>query len=124
MEMSVSQDQANQLLIKFRLIDGTDIGPKEFPPATLVRDLKEAIPGLWPKGKENGPKEGEDVKLISGGKILDNNTTLEQCNIALYGNSGVTTMHAVIKQPPQDTDKEMTDDPKQGRIGRCHCVIQ
>lgn len=46
-EMSVSPDQ---LEIKFRLIDGSDIGPKSYPSATSVATLKESILTQWPKG--------------------------------------------------------------------------
>lgn len=45
--MSVSQDQ---LEIKFRLIDGSDIGPKSYPSAASVATLKESILAQWPKG--------------------------------------------------------------------------
>lgn len=45
--MSGVQDQ---LEIKFRLIDGTDIGPKSFPVAASVANLKESILAQWPKG--------------------------------------------------------------------------
>ena len=45
--MSGVQDQ---LEIKFRLADGLDIGPKSFPAATSVSNLKESILAQWPKG--------------------------------------------------------------------------
>ena len=45
--MSGVQDQ---LEIKFRLTDGSDIGPKTFPAATSVATLKENVLALWPKG--------------------------------------------------------------------------
>ncbi|KAJ6766260.1 UBIQUITIN-LIKE PROTEIN 3 HCG-1 PROTEIN [Salix purpurea] len=70
--MSGVQDQ---LEIKFRLTDGSDIGPKTFPAATSVATLKENVLALWPKEKENGPRTMKDVKLISAGKILENNRT-------------------------------------------------
>lgn len=41
----------DQLEIKFRLTDGSDIGPKSFPAATNVSTLKESILAQWPKGK-------------------------------------------------------------------------
>ncbi|KAF2283586.1 hypothetical protein GH714_012083 [Hevea brasiliensis] len=44
----------DQLEIKFRLTDGSDIGPKTFPAATSVATLKESILSQWPKGKEFG----------------------------------------------------------------------
>lgn len=40
----------DQLEIKFRLTDGSDIGPKSFPVATSVATLKESILAQWPKG--------------------------------------------------------------------------
>lgn len=45
--MSKAQDQ---LEIKFRLTDGSDIGPKSFPAATSVATLKETVLAQWPKG--------------------------------------------------------------------------
>lgn len=45
--MSGVQDS---LKIKFRLLDGSDIGPKSFPAAESVASLKETILSQWPKG--------------------------------------------------------------------------
>lgn len=36
--------------IKFRLFDGTDIGPNKYHPATTVESLKEIILTQWPQG--------------------------------------------------------------------------
>lgn len=41
----------NQLEIKFRLTDGSDIGPKAFPDATTVSALKETVISEWPRGQ-------------------------------------------------------------------------
>jgi hypothetical protein len=46
--MSAAQEQFE---IKFRLPDGTDIGPRRFPPASTVATLKETIIAQWPKGE-------------------------------------------------------------------------
>ncbi|KAG8366941.1 hypothetical protein BUALT_Bualt16G0020500 [Buddleja alternifolia] len=48
LRMSGAQDQVE---IKFRLSDGSDIGPKNFPVATTVATLKENIIAQWPKGE-------------------------------------------------------------------------
>lgn len=40
----------DELEIKFRLADGSDIGPKCFPTTTSVAVLKESILAQWPKG--------------------------------------------------------------------------
>ncbi|MBA0589482.1 hypothetical protein Gorai_018228, partial [Gossypium raimondii] len=99
LEMAVVQDQ---LEIKFRLTDGSDIGPKTFPAATSVATLKESVLAQWPKEKENGPRTVKDVKLISAGKILENNKTLGECQSPLCDiPGGLTTMHVVV-QPPSE----------------------
>lgn len=116
--MSVSQDQ---LEIKFRLIDGSDIGPKSYPSATSVATLKESILTQWPKEKENGPRTVKDVKLISAGRILENNITVGECMSPLCDiPGGVTTMHVVVQPPPQEKEKKVPNDAKQNK---CGCVI-
>lgn len=36
--------------LKFRLFDGTDIGPNKYDPSTVVGSLKESILARWPAG--------------------------------------------------------------------------
>jgi hypothetical protein len=43
-------EKQDQLEIKFRLSDGSDIGPKSFAAATSIATLKESILTQWPKG--------------------------------------------------------------------------
>ncbi|KAJ0771770.1 putative Ubiquitin-like domain superfamily, UBL3-like, ubiquitin domain-containing protein [Helianthus annuus] len=40
------------LELKFRLLDGSDIGPFMYPPASTVAMLKERIVTEWPKVKK------------------------------------------------------------------------
>lgn len=50
--------------------------------------------------KQNGPRTVKDIKLISGGRILENNRTVGECRSPLYDiPGGVTTMHVIV-QPP------------------------
>ncbi|XP_030469364.1 membrane-anchored ubiquitin-fold protein 1-like [Syzygium oleosum] len=115
--MSGVQDQ---LEIKFRLTDGSDIGPKSFPAATSVATLKESILAQWPKEKGNGPRTIKDVKLISAGKILENSRTVGECRSPLVDTpGGVTTMHVVV-QAPMEKEKKELNQPQQNR---CGCVI-
>ncbi|KAL0332127.1 UNVERIFIED_CONTAM: Membrane-anchored ubiquitin-fold protein 2 [Sesamum calycinum] len=101
--MSGAQDQ---LEIKFRLTDGTDIGPRNFPVATSVATLKENIIAQWPKEKENGPRTVKDIKLISAGRILENNRTVGECRSPLCDiPGGVTTMHVVVQPPSTEKDE-------------------
>ncbi|KAK8941654.1 Membrane-anchored ubiquitin-fold protein 3 [Platanthera guangdongensis] len=37
--------------LKFRLFDGTDIGPNKYNPTTTVGALKESILTRWPVGE-------------------------------------------------------------------------
>lgn len=48
--------------------------------------------------KKIAPKAASDVKLISAGKILENNKTVAQCRMP-FGEppNGVITMHAVVQ---------------------------
>ncbi|KAJ6860849.1 membrane-anchored ubiquitin-fold protein 2-like [Populus alba x Populus x berolinensis] len=116
--MAVVQDQ---LEIKFRLTDGSDIGPKTFPAATSVATLKENILAQWPKEKENGPRTLKDVKLISAGKILENNRTVGECRSPLCDiPGGVTTMHVVVQPSSVEKGKKGANQAKQSK---CICVI-
>ncbi|XP_050102178.1 membrane-anchored ubiquitin-fold protein 1-like isoform X1 [Malus sylvestris] len=93
----------DQLEIKFRLTDGSDIGPKSFPAATTVVNLKESILAQWPKEKDNGPRTVKDVKLICAGRVLENNKTVAECRSPLCDvPGGVTTMHVVVQPPSQE----------------------
>lgn len=51
--------------------------------------------------KENGPKMINEIKLINGGKILENNTTLSEArSIQICEHPGmVTTVHVVLPPP-------------------------
>ncbi|KAK1269300.1 Membrane-anchored ubiquitin-fold protein 1 [Acorus gramineus] len=97
LEMAETQEQ---LEIKFRLYDGSDIGPSKYSPATSVATLKESILAQWPKEKENGPRTMNDLKLINAGRILENNKTLGECRSPICDiPGGVTTMHVVVRPP-------------------------
>ncbi|CAL9014314.1 unnamed protein product [Prunus brigantina] len=116
----------DQLEIKFRLTDGSDIGPKSFPAATSVVTLKESILAQWPKEKENGPRTVKDVKLISAGRILENNRTVGECRSPLCDvPGGVTTMHVVVQPPSLEKEKKLMSEPKQNKLAvKGHSLVQ
>ncbi|KAL5724425.1 Membrane-anchored ubiquitin-fold protein 3 [Ranunculus cassubicifolius] len=110
--------------LKFRLYDGTDIGPIRYSSSATVSMLKERIIADWPKDKKVIPKVSNDVKLISAGKILENNKTVGQCREP-FGElpGGVITMHVVV-QPSltkMKTEKKVDDSPKNSSV--CSCSI-
>ncbi|KAH7438727.1 hypothetical protein KP509_04G028500 [Ceratopteris richardii] len=91
---------AELLELKFRLYDGTDIGPSMYALTTTVSSLKENILSQWPKDKEYKPKTVNDLKLINAGKILENNKTLAESRVpAGEIPGGVVTMHVVVRPP-------------------------
>ncbi|ESR50136.1 hypothetical protein CICLE_v10033094mg [Citrus x clementina] len=109
--------------IKFRLYDGSDIGPFRYSSASTVDMLKQRIVSDWPKGKTIVPKAVTEIKLINSGKILENNKTVGQCKIP-YGEvpGGVIIMHVVV-QPSlakTKTEKKIDDSP---RKIVCSCSI-
>ncbi|KAK6135084.1 hypothetical protein DH2020_031147 [Rehmannia glutinosa] len=84
--------------LKFRLYDGSDIGPFRYSPAATVAMLKERVVAEWPKDKRIAPKVANDVKLICAGRIVDNNKTVSQCKMPLGElPNGLITMHAVVQ---------------------------
>eukprot|EP00249_Psilotum_nudum_P013889 c24572_g1_i1 orf=377-730(+) len=110
------------LELKFRLYDGTDIGPNKYDSATAVSTLKESILAQWPKDKEISPKTINDVKLINAGKVLENNKTLGESRISIGElPGGVMTMHVVVRPPVTDktNEKQASLSPKK----RCNCTI-
>ncbi|RWW05770.1 hypothetical protein GW17_00030936 [Ensete ventricosum] len=84
--------------LRFRLYDGSDIGPICYSSSSTVAMLKEKIISEWPRDKKIIPKLANDVKLISEGKILDNSKTITQCRPS-FGElpGGVITMHVVVQ---------------------------
>ncbi|XP_065028939.1 membrane-anchored ubiquitin-fold protein 3 [Musa acuminata AAA Group] len=109
--------------LKFRLCDGSDIGPIRYSSSSTVAMLKERIISEWPRDKKIIPRVTNDVKLISGGKILENNKTIAQCR-SPFGElpAGVITMHVVV-QPSLTkikTEKKVDEFPKKTT---CSCSI-
>ncbi|CAA0823497.1 Membrane-anchored ubiquitin-fold protein 4 [Striga hermonthica] len=109
--------------VKFRLYDGSDMGPFRYSPAATVSMLKERVVAEWPKDKKIAPRSASDVKLISAGKILENSRTVAQCKMPFDElPNGVVTMHAVV-QPiyvKAKTDKKLDKVPQKNL---CSCSI-
>eukprot|EP00898_Chlorokybus_atmophyticus_P003534 jgi/Chlat1/4181/Chrsp27S08876 len=94
-----------QATIRFRMPDGTDIGPIKYAQNITVLQLKESAVANWPKDKE-APKSTQDVKLILAGKVLENNKTVNDAKVP-FGAAGagvVTTMHLVVRPPASPKD--------------------
>ncbi|CAN6466021.1 unnamed protein product [Victoria cruziana] len=110
------------LEVKFRLFDGSDIGPNKYSPATSIGSLKEIIVNTWPQDKNNAPKTIHDIKLINAGKILENNKTLAESRVPVGElPGGVITMHVVVRPPIPDKPHEKPHAESQKN--RCSCSI-
>ncbi|KAF5732237.1 membrane-anchored ubiquitin-fold protein 3 [Tripterygium wilfordii] len=109
--------------IKFRLYDGSDIGPFRYSSASTVDMLRQRIVSDWPKGKTITPKTVNEVKLISSGKILDNSKTVDQCKTPFGDQGGGVIIIHVVVQPSlakTKTEKKVDDSP---RKIVCSCSI-
>lgn len=109
--------------LKFRLYDGSDIGPFRYSPTSTVAMLKERIFSDWPKDKKIVPKTANDIKLISAGKFLENNKTVGQCKVP-FGElpNGTITMHVVVQPPLTKAKTEKKLDEPQKKFF-CSCSI-
>ncbi|CAA6667848.1 unnamed protein product [Spirodela intermedia] len=109
--------------LKFRLYDGTDIGPIRYPAASTVAMLKERILSEWPRDEKITPKAASDLRLISGGRILENHKTITQCQMP-FGElpGGAMTMHVVV-QPSVTSAKTEKRVKEQPRKASCSCCI-
>ncbi|KVH94438.1 membrane-anchored ubiquitin-fold protein 3-like isoform X1 [Cynara cardunculus var. scolymus] len=112
-----------QIELKFRIYDGTDIGHSSYASSTTVAALKQKLVSEWPQGKSVVPKTVNDVKLIHLGKVLENNKTLSESGVhdgAFAG--GVITMHVVI-QPVLTKKKTSKKQDEMGKLNACGCTI-
>ncbi|XP_074557560.1 membrane-anchored ubiquitin-fold protein 4-like isoform X2 [Curcuma longa] len=91
--------QENLFELKFRLYDGSDIGPIRCASSSTVAMLKERVISEWPRDKKIIPRVATDVKLICGGKILENSKTVAQYCRSPFGEipAGFITMHVVVQ---------------------------
>ncbi|XP_020593585.1 membrane-anchored ubiquitin-fold protein 1 [Phalaenopsis equestris] len=116
-------DHEEQLEIRFRLGDGSDIGPKSYSMATTVIALKESIIAEWPKEMENQPRTVNDLTLINAGRILENKNTLEECRSTIFDLTTATTMHVVVRPPPSIEREIKKKRSKKSKGNECECVI-
>jgi len=109
--------------VKFRLYDGSDIGPFRYSPSSTVDHLKNGVLADWPKDKTVAPKSVNEIKIVSAGKILENYQTVGQCRMP-FGElqEGVITMHVVVQPSPTKTKIEKKID-ESGQKCICSCSI-
>ncbi|PRQ26278.1 putative membrane-anchored protein [Rosa chinensis] len=110
--------------LKFRIYDGTDIGHSSYAPSMTVATLKKRLLSEWPQAKTVTPKTVNEVKLIHGGRVLENSKTLADSKIMSFGNlpGGVITMHVVV-QPTVAKEKKAKNQKDMQKMNSCSCTI-
>ncbi|CAI5526527.1 unnamed protein product [Closterium sp. Naga37s-1] len=117
--MAVVSDEPIE--VKFRLADGSDIGPNKFEQEATVLSLKEKILSQWPG--EGGPKSVSEITLINAGRLLENTKTLSESRVPVSEIVGTPiTMHVVV-HPAQADKTTATQQPADAASGRCGCTI-
>lgn len=90
--------------VRFRHTSGIDIGPFPFSSSSSILELKERLLQEWPKDGSvpEYPATLAEIRLISGGKFLDNSTTLHSLAkvIGQPQPDLVVTMHIIVRPPP------------------------
>ncbi|XP_010425433.1 PREDICTED: membrane-anchored ubiquitin-fold protein 4 isoform X2 [Camelina sativa] len=110
--------------LKFRLYDGSDVGPFQYSPTATVSMLKERIVSEWPKDKKIVPKSASDIKLINAGKILENGKTVAQCKAPFDDlPKSVITMHVVVQPSPTKARPEKKIEEEAPQRSFCSCTI-
>ncbi|XP_057871736.1 uncharacterized protein LOC131078097 isoform X2 [Cryptomeria japonica] len=108
----IAMADVDLLELKFRLHDGTDIGPHKYDSASTISTVKESI-----IDKGNAPKRIDDIMLITAGKVLENNKTLTESWIPMGELPvGVITMLVIVRSPNKNSEKDL---PK----SKCLCII-
>ncbi|XP_075500235.1 membrane-anchored ubiquitin-fold protein 3-like [Primulina tabacum] len=88
-----------QLELRFRIFDGTDICQGNYPLSTDTDTIKERLMSEWPQDKSTIPTSVDDMKIIHAGEILENGRTLAESRLCVILGE-VVTMHVVV-QPPE-----------------------
>jgi len=116
----------DQIGVRVRSVAG-DWGPSNFAVTATVNGVKERLLLDWPRDGTLGPdapSSVSDIRLILGGKFLDNTENLEALRRALGGDPAETpviTMHVVIRQSL--AGKQSGKAKEQEKTKGCSCVI-
>mmetsp|Transcript_21177 Transcript_21177/g.42750 ORF Transcript_21177/g.42750 Transcript_21177/m.42750 type:complete len:113 (+) Transcript_21177:158-496(+) len=106
--------------IKFMFADATTM-EETFDSTVTVMDAKQRMISNWPEGKD--PVSGaEDLKLIFGGKVLDNEKSFEELKVV---KGSQVIMHCQPRPPQQVREEKVLALPPPGQLGdqsRC-CTI-
>lgn len=117
---------AEDIQLRFRHTAG-DLGPYTFQETATIQEIKEKLVAEWPKEgafAKEAPVTSADVKLILGGKYVDNAKTLKEYtkDMGEIKPDTVVTFHAVIRltnAPKQTGASQAEKEPPKG----CGCIL-
>lgn len=112
----------NCVNIRFRMNDGTDLGPNLYDVSLTIQNLKEKILAEWPtESGKDAPRSIQDLRLIHAGHIIENCKMLSEQKLAVGKPETVVTMHLVVTPPavPKAQDTTQKETEKQSRCGSC-----
>ncbi|XP_073042378.1 membrane-anchored ubiquitin-fold protein 3-like isoform X2 [Primulina eburnea] len=99
-----------QLELRFRISDGTDICQGNYPLSTNTDTIKERLMSEWPQDKSTIPTSVDDMKIIHAGEILEDGKTLAESRLCVILGE-VVTMHVVV-QPPDARRRTENQGPR------------
>ena len=135
--------------IRFRHVSG-DFGPYLFPKTCTVLSLKEKVMEEWPKvvgtqasvagttgsgaadagpspsPSQPAPKSAAELRIIFGGRMLDNQKLVKELQHSMGNPQGpgkMVTMHVVVRQPAEDKGPASGNRRRKGQGSSC-CVVQ
>ncbi|XP_048442847.1 membrane-anchored ubiquitin-fold protein 3-like [Pyrus x bretschneideri] len=112
------------IALKFRIYDGTDIGINTYAPSMTVSSLKKRLLAEWPQAKTVTPKSVDEVKIIHGGKVLENSKTLADSRITAGNQTGeAVIMHAVVQPLVPKNKKTGKKQKDMQKMNSCSCTL-
>mmetsp|Transcript_2685 Transcript_2685/g.3058 ORF Transcript_2685/g.3058 Transcript_2685/m.3058 type:complete len:124 (-) Transcript_2685:729-1100(-) len=120
-------DTATSTNVRFRMHDGTDIGPILLEKTMSVQGIKEKLLADWVTDNSSeakpAPKTIGDMKLILSGQVLDNVKILGELKLPNVGSDSIVTMHLVIRLAVPPKSGGEAAETKPGAAHRCRCII-
>lgn len=132
--MAEGKEDNQDLELKFRICDGTDICHSTYSSSTTIATVKKKLLAEWPRAEVSDgasvlsdktvfPKTVDDMKLIHAGRFLENDNTLAESKITIGDLPGeVITIHVVV-QPSLGKEKTGKKQREKSKQNSCACSI-
>uniref|UniRef100_A0A7N0ZSN9 Membrane-anchored ubiquitin-fold protein n=1 Tax=Kalanchoe fedtschenkoi TaxID=63787 RepID=A0A7N0ZSN9_KALFE len=119
----VVEEEEDLVRLVFRLYDGMDMGPFEYPSTTTIAAVKQTIVDDWPNDKEMVPMSVNEIKLIHAGKILDSDQTVGRSRMSFADPEQEAIIMHVVLQPFTGNNKSEKNSDKTPKCTCASCSI-